>query len=422
MLGKNEASTKKTKISLRSISELPVRIEAREAKTNAKVTLLPAVSQKRILSGDALLAYSGYDGIIGLNYFLGKNITIDLVAKKMEVTSVNIPLTFNRDVAFLPLQYKDNMLFTKLKASRGSAEELLIDTGTSFLALSPDDVARFDLLPTLEVSTTTVGIGKSSTEAAKLLAPLMIGENREANLITILRSDSRQRKSVGMQLLSRFRITLMPATGTMALERNTDYAEASRLPGAITVIVAQLRGKAIITELLSGCLAEQAGLKKGDEILSIDAVTTQGMNIFSLQERLTGFAGATATLQLRRKERPITIVYNRNGFFDFPSTPKAGLGIVADAMIETTIKIIGIEPDSPAYDAKLMPGDEIISVNGKKIGSVPFNEIITELKRPIGSIVSLVVKNPKTAMLRSVTLTVRLIAPHRDLQKERNSR
>jgi carboxyl-terminal processing protease len=72
-------------------------------------------------------------------------------------------------------------------------------------------------------------------------------------------------------------------------------------------------GQTIIVSPIEGSPAEQAGLKPGDAILSVDGVSTEGWTVEQLATHVRGQAGSTVTLRVRHvgEETPVDVQITR---------------------------------------------------------------------------------------------------------------
>jgi carboxyl-terminal processing protease len=96
--------------------------------------------------------------------------------------------------------------------------------------------------------------------------------------------------------------------------------------GGIGAVVRSANGKVVIIQPYPGSPAEQAGLKSGDVITSIDGQKTVGFTSGNPSERLKGNPGSEAVLTIKRygenKERTVRVV---RGEINLPNVPYSKL-------------------------------------------------------------------------------------------------
>ena len=83
--------------------------------------------------------------------------------------------------------------------------------------------------------------------------------------------------------------------------------ETNSIKGSLKGIGVQITerdGKIVVLSPLEDTPAERAGLRPDDEILSIDGVSTKGMNITKASDRIRGKKGTTVSLLIKRANTP----------------------------------------------------------------------------------------------------------------------
>lgn len=133
----------------------------------------------------------------------------------------------------------------------------------------------------------------------------------------------------------------------------------------------------VVNEVIQGGVAYNAGMQKGDIITHIDGIPVKTVNkvVYFLHERI----GETGSITIK--------TYGAQGNRDYELKVinwlknedhldvMAGLGLKIGY---EPLPIIGvIEKGSPAYEAGILPGDRVISINGKDIRY--WSEIKTEI-------------------------------------------
>ncbi|MCL2030837.1 MAG: S41 family peptidase [Oscillospiraceae bacterium] len=100
-------------------------------------------------------------------------------------------------------------------------------------------------------------------------------------------------------------------------------------------------------------------------------------------------------------------------FFGSPEAPEPvrryGIGIMLDPYRTTGAYIYGLLPGGAAEEAGLLPGDQIVSVNGTDTRALPFDEIADLLRGEQGTGVRVGVRRPGALEDREYTLTRRAL-------------
>jgi len=401
-----KVSLKGTRVQGDEVKGLRVELVGRDEQTQESKGLLPTIDQTVVSEDEFPIQQADCEGIIGINYFYGKVLTFDFVRKVLTVAPGTLPLSFFPDSVLLPLDYKNNLIFTKLTSSKGEPVEFMIDTGADLSVLNVREVPKFQFEQTPKIERFSYISGKSKLETLGLLSDLSVGSFKEAGLIVSLSRRTDIPNLLGMQFLSRFRVTLFVARKTMVLDHASNYVQASRMSGASSVVIVQGK-KLVVVDVLPNSQAQKAGVLPGDILKKVDGVPAEKLPTFLLQGRLDGIAETEAQIEVERGGRLIALKYRRESLFSLSDTQKIGIGISADSTVNETLKIIGVTDHSPASDAGLTSGDEIVAVNGKKIADTPFKEIVDELKKPVGSSIVLRVRKMGMTIIQEFILKVR---------------
>jgi regulator of sigma E protease len=153
-----------------------------------------------------------------------------------------------------------------------------------------------------------------------------------------------------------------------------------------------------IDEVVAGMPAQQAGLKSGDLITSIDGWSIEGFE--DAMRIITASSGRALDIEVERDGKPLL-------FNVMPHTieQKADLGVVmrlGDIGIRRVIpsRIGEVLPGSPAEGAGLLAGDNIVAIDGKPVAS--FEQIVEIVGPSAGR--SLSVKIERDGIEREVSV------------------
>jgi regulator of sigma E protease len=151
------------------------------------------------------------------------------------------------------------------------------------------------------------------------------------------------------------------------------------------------RPRAVVDKVLVDSLAASAGLRAGDEMLQIDGepVRDQGDAILGLLDAVSGDGEARIDVRgsdgrERNLQLSVPDEAQRHKLTE-PARLYSGLGFQF-WMPRIPAIIGGVMPDGPAAEAGLMPGDEVIAIDGAPIRS--FGELVDYVNaRPAQSMV-----------------------------------
>ena len=85
-----------------------------------------------------------------------------------------------------------------------------------------------------------------------------------------------------------------------------------------------------------------------------------------------------------------------------------GLGIVVSVR-DGVLTIVSPMEDSPGFKAGLLPGDQILKINGQSSEKLDVNDAVTQLRGEIGGKVTLTILRPSSHDIRDYTLTREII-------------
>ncbi|HVC97725.1 MAG TPA: PDZ domain-containing protein [Pirellulales bacterium] len=128
-------------------------------------------------------------------------------------------------------------------------------------------------------------------------------------------------------------------------------------------------GNLYIRRVLPGSPAEEAGLRQGDEILTVDSQRVNHTE--ELRRALARVSGDDATLGILRKGRYQTVSAELavpDETFD-AGNARAALGVLIERDGGDGAWVDSISANSPAAEAGVRPGDEIVALDGHPVAS-----------------------------------------------------
>ncbi|NLO81417.1 MAG: DegQ family serine endoprotease [Xanthomonadaceae bacterium] len=177
-------------------------------------------------------------------------------------------------------------------------------------------------------------------------------------------------------------------------------------PALAEALGAQAREGAVVTQVLAGSPAEQAGIRVGDVIVSVDGQAIR--NSSELRNRIGLMAiDQQVTLGIQRDGKPLTVTPTlaraQQRQIDGGQMDKRLAGALFEAATgrpqEGLVAVAEVAPGSPAYQLGLRPGDRITSVNRRQVENL---EQFGQLVKQAGDTILLGVNRRGTPLLLAV--------------------
>ena len=332
-------------------------------------------------------------GIFGLAIFDHATACFDFVAKTVTLYPDPHPPIHLPGAFVLPIKQAENGLFTVgLTDAEGGTVDAIIDTGNAGVTLPASLALRFHPAATPAVFRRSVMVDGLHLSKRLLLPSLKIGDLTEANIVVDTHIKPSQIVSLGMSYLRRFRVTLDFYNSQMLLERASDYAEQSRLPGVTGIILMRSAKEFHVIDVLPSSPASQAGIRIGDIIVQIDNHPIVAMPSAAVHQRLDGWADTPIELLVKRgNAQPTQIKFRRKSLFSLADKLVGGaiIGIAVEHTDDMKLLVIAVEGDSVARKAGITVGDEILKINALVVAKTPIEQLMAALQPSTNSTLTL---------------------------------
>ena len=321
-------------------------------------------------------------GIIGGGFLhtVYRAAQFDFVRRELTLyAQMDAPLRI-RGAATLPIRAKNDCYSFFIPLDGGKMQEILIDTGDAGAAVIPTSLAEdFHALDSGNSSETHLRFG-GRREALNCLIPAMrLGSLVEKDILAEttavkdLLPTGNSLPIVGVNFLSRFRVTLDYAHNEMTLERASDYKKHLRLPAASSLGIGYTydgKGKITDIEVTADTPEVRAGLRNGDQLLAVNGVAITEKTFMGDSTPYPPFKGDRVDLLVQHKNGVKQSVHlTMPGLYDdLKSDPvkTVGLNLTVAAGEQTVGEV---DADSLAGKAGFQQGDVILAFDGKSTQS-----------------------------------------------------
>ncbi len=332
-------------------------------------------------------------GIIGIALLDTVPLQFDFAAKTLTVYRPDYTPPPAKNALVLPLKRTDSGLYTvSLRPQEGDPLDFMLDTGAELVSIPQADVKRFRPAQTPPVIKNWWGINGLTSETMFLLPDPQLGNWQEPNVAVASSVRGYPGAILGIDFLSRFRVTLDVPHLRLILERSADYTKRLALSGLSCVSLASQKGQFAVIDVLPASNAANAGVRVGDKIVTVNGRSLGDLSFVAAQNWLDGLADTQAELTLEGAEKARRQVhYQRQSLFTIANGRGIGVGIGIVVTKEGKILIEATDLRSPASEAGLQGGDEIVTENGLPVKTTPFPQIAAQMKQPEGAEITLTI-------------------------------
>lgn len=347
-------------------------------------------------------------GVLGAPLFATLTARFDFVAKTLTIyfpAHAPIHSTGAVSLPLKPIREGEYCQTTRLMAEDGTPVDLAIDTGSVYMHLPFDILQHFPIQATApgeQASWTPRGIVR---EKLHLLSSLRIGDRQEPDVLVTRATERSSVASLGMDLLSRFRVTLDLRNKQLTLEPASDHDKRMRQPGVSDIALARREDHYVAQKVPPGSAPALAGIRRGDKILMVEGYVLNTLPLVVAKRVLNGFAGTRAEVTVEHADKQrATISFERAYLLREVATPKVGLGMKVGKTADGRLLIIDIDQATPAQEAGLQVEDEIVEINGVPIQPLSRDQLMALMKQPEGSEARLRIRRKGESTLREYRL------------------
>lgn len=311
-----ETGANHSAISARAAEALGLNMES----VNTEFGAIEVVRIRELQIGDALFSdvvarvnpsWTGdFDGIISVPLLRSLRSTLDFPNRRLVFENFGSPSASNGGEILPLLDRQPGSRFDVNIGLGGLSLPAVIDTRSSFFLIAPDSLlTQLTLVGSYGETIRARGpsLGAFSLKPAKLVGSITLGRTRIDSPTVHFRD--RPGVVLGMPLLEQFAVTIDYRAGTVTFVRSATASQAGSLSGEsapqrrVTLgfgLIPGPGGRKTVTAVVPEASAGRAGIKEGDDIVSINGILAADINPSVLRT-------------LYSRETPIHIVVLRDG-------------------------------------------------------------------------------------------------------------
>jgi hypothetical protein len=263
-------------------------------------------------------------GILGYELFSRFIVRVDYDRKLL---SLYTPNGFRRKRIFdeIPITIEDTKPYTVIPITLADGTtietKLLVDSGASHpLLLDPASDERITIPVNVISSTIGRGLGGEIKGKTGRIKSVRLGKHVLNNVFANFPdlnsySDSTTMKvfrngTIGGGILSRFTVIYDFPNGKMYLKKNSEFRRPFHYN--VSGLTIRTTGKGLkldqfeVVEVREGSASDRAGLKKGDQIVSINGIPTESLKLGDIMHRLSQKPGRKVKMELLRGTRRVS--------------------------------------------------------------------------------------------------------------------
>jgi hypothetical protein len=321
-------------------------------------------------------ATNDFGGVLGLPLFLKLTARFDFATRTLTLFSAKHQPYSPLGAAVLPLRPSALTDLLSVDARVNSVTcPLLIDTGSpdTSIPMSAVDVATV-LARSMQAHMKVDGSYGLNEEL--LVSELHIGDLTERRVAAVVESGDRTPR-LGLDLLSRFIVTIDARNKLLTLVRGTNYASQCRLKGISHIGLVLCDGKFFVKDVKRSSAADEAGIAVGDTLVLVDGQRLDSLTFQQAGAALNGIESTTAVLQVKRGDgKPQEKRFTRSS--EFSGQPSVFDGLALWKPAKQAFNVETVAKNSVADRAGIRAGDVLVEIGGKDASRLTPDEF-TEL-------------------------------------------
>jgi hypothetical protein len=360
-------------------------------------------------------------GVLGLPILANLTLRFDFVAKTLMAypqphAPLNLPNAVRLPLTQPWLDKKNRFFATPVAFLKDESIPMMIDTGATNSSIPEELASLFENVAQGKARVKTVSwdenVERQNVEHNKFLLPKVgLGTLEEPVVDFGVDKDAFRPALLGMDILSRFRVTLDFRNQQMFLERASNYQSRVRVDGETGINLKRVGLREIAESVTPNSAAAKAGVRQGDVIVAVDGRRLSDLPAEAAWRWLKGFAATDVEVVLERekgdKTEKLTVHFVRDSSFQPVPGPEVGVGLNLLALPSGKIKVGRVDAGSPAQEAGIHPGEEVVEMDGKSAKLLTSFQIKSILKKSVGDELTLKLRRQGEEMPREIKLKFR---------------
>jgi predicted aspartyl protease len=322
--------------------------------------------------------YSGprIAGIIGAPLLSLYAVRLDFTRRLLTVYTAGTPPVPAADAAIVSMRGRTDGYNVLVSPQKGMTVRMVVDTG-ALNSTVPVSVVEY-LRPTATTTGCYRQVGFSMMGDRWRLPRVQIGNLAETD-VPLAAAPSFTYAALGLDLLSRFRVTLDFPHGKLMLERDPAAEGRPHLRGWMGIGLEEAGKGFRVAALAPESPAALAGVERGVEVVAVDGQQLEGLPLTVAEEMLNGWADTPASLTVRRGGRIQTISLTRASEF---AVQGPLVGAILQKPDGAPWLVLWVAAGSACEQAGLAAHDEVIAVNGATAESLTPEAAWEQLRLP----------------------------------------
>ena len=318
-------------------------------------------------------------GLVGIGALKSVTSRFDFAAKTLTIFTMPHPPLYIPGGTTLPLRSNNANVFTvHAVLAPDTTADLIVDTGSS------DTQVPLSVLPALHPKMPISSELHETVDNTLYVCPtlplanIMIGKAQVPN-VSVGTLPATISQSLGMDILTRYRMTLDGPNGQLTLEPSAHGGHDDL--GWAGLFVKQSGDGWAISRFEKGAPAQSAGLKLGDKVLTVNGIRVAGTQQLFCERLLGGLLGHRIQTTVQRGAGQLVDV-SWTATTDSDTTPSPLGGLPMQKPLGGSWMVLEVIKNCPGDKAGLQAGDTLTQIDGEATATMSLDRFAELAKKP----------------------------------------